>query len=177
MTSADITIAIALGIFVLSGFFEGIVKKLLGLVILIIAFFAALHTYQGFAHWLQAAFSQSELVSSVLAFLIIFLVVLIIGNVLYRLTGKGNEFFKVWDRLAGAGFGLLEGAILISLALHLLTFIDIPSEATRNASSLYPIIYSIAPTVFDAINLFIPQVREFFELFIQDVEVPENLTL
>lgn len=177
MTPADIAIAIGIGLFVFSGFYEGIVKKLFGLIVLIVSFFVAVRTYSIFAEWLTASFSMSSLLASIVAFLIIFLFILIAGNVVYRISGKKNELFVAWDRLAGSCFGFLEGVIIVSLFLHLLSVANIPSEPMREKSILYPLVYGVAPYVFEAIHIFVPQVREFFELFIKDIDATGNLTV
>lgn len=171
MTTADLAIAAGIGIFVFSGFFEGFIKKIFGLIVLIVAFFTAIHTYNIFSEWLQASFDWSAGVSTILSFLAVFLLVLIFGNVLYRVIGKKNELYKMWDRLAGSAFGLIEGAIIVSLFLHLLVLVDIPSEEVRNDSVLYPLILGFAPFVFEAMYVFLPQVRDFFDLFINELDV------
>ncbi len=176
MTGADIAIAIGIGLFVFSGFFEGFIKKIFGLIVLIISFFTAIHTYRIFSEWLQVTFEWSPTFSTIFSFVSVFLFVLIFGNVLYRIVGKKNDLYKTWDRLAGAVFGLIEGAIIVSLFLHLLVLVDVPSEDTINRSVLYSPIYSFAPFVFEAMYIFLPQVREFFELFIRELDHNDILT-
>jgi len=82
----------------------------------------------------------------------------------------------MWDRLAGSAFGFVEGAIIVSLFLHLLVLVDVPSENVRNDSVLYPIIYGFAPFVFEALYIFVPQVRDFFEIFIDEVNISNKVT-
>ncbi len=176
MTIVDIGIAIGIGLFVFSGFFEGFIKKIFGLLVLIVAFYTALHTHHFISEWLQVSFSWPRLFSTILAFLCIFLFLLISGNILYRVFGNKNELYKSWDRLGGGLFGFIEGAILVSLVLHLISLIDFPSEEIINQSLLYSTVYSFAPVVFETLYIFIPQVREFFEIFIRDIEINNTPT-
>ncbi len=175
MTSADLAIAVGIGVFVFLGFFEGFIKKIFGLIVLIVAFFIAIHIYPVLTEWLQTRFGWSALFSTILSFLVVFLFVLILGNVLYRVLGKRNELYKMWDRLAGSAFGFVEGAIIVSIFLHILVLLDVPAEEIRNESVLYPIIYGFAPLVFEALYLFLPQVREFFDIFIDKLNAPNQV--
>lgn len=176
MTIADIAITAGIGLFVFSGFFEGLLKKIFGLLVLIVAFFTAIHTYPIFSEWFQASFGWSGIISTIVAFLCVFLFVLVFGNILYRVVGSKNELYKTWDRLAGSLFGLIEGAIIVSLFLHLLVLIDIPSEDTIQNSVLYSPVYRFAPMVFEAMYIFLPQVREFFDMFIRELDVNKTVT-
>lgn len=171
MTGVDIGIAIGIGVFVVSGFYEGLIKKIFGLIVLIVAFYAALHTHQIISEWLEVRFSWPALFATILAFLSVFLFVLISGNVLYRVVGKKNELYQSWDRLGGGVFGFLEGAIIVSLVLHLLSLVDFPSEDVIERSVLYSFVYSLAPLIFEALYIFIPQIRDFFEIFTRDIEI------
>jgi uncharacterized membrane protein required for colicin V production len=173
MTLADIAVILGLGLFVFSGLFEGIIKKLFGLVVLIVAFYLAVRTYATFAEWLVASFSISTAIATIVSFLIIFLFALVTGNLLYRVGGRKNELFKVWDRLAGGVFGFVEGLIIISLLTHILLLADIPTEAARENSVVYPMVHDFAPYLFEKINIFVPHVRDFFEMFLNDIEIPE----
>jgi uncharacterized membrane protein required for colicin V production len=175
MTITDLAIAAGIGLFVFSGFFEGFIKKIFGLIVLIIAFFVSINTYLIFSEWFQASFGWSQTFSSILAFLLVFLFILIFGNIIYRVVGKKNELYKTWDRLAGSAFGLIEGAIIVSLFLHLLVLVDIPTEETINNAILYPIVFGFAPQVFEAMYIFIPQVREFFEIFIRNADINNSI--
>ncbi len=176
MTGVDIGIAVGIGLFVFSGFFDGIIKKIFGLIVLIAAFYIAIHTHHFISEWLQASFTWPSLFSTILAFLIVFLFVLISGNIVYRVFGKKNELYKSWDRLGGGLFGFIEGAILVSLVLHLLSLIDFPSEDIINRSVLYSVVHGFAPLVFETLYIFFPQVREFFEIFLQDIDIKETIT-
>jgi uncharacterized membrane protein required for colicin V production len=176
MTGADIAIAIGIGGFILSGLYEGFIRKIFGLIVLIVAFYTAINTHQAISEWLQVQFEWSLTVSTILSFLAVFLVILISGNVLYRVFGSKNGLYRSWDRLAGAGFGLIEGAIIVSLILHLLSLIEVPSAEMIDRSVIYPLVYAFAPFVFEVLYLFIPQVREFFDLFIRNVDLQETFT-
>ncbi len=174
MNIADIAIAIALALFVFSGFFEGFIKKIFGIIILLAAFFIAINLYTPFSAWMQQVLKFSPFFSIILAFILIFLGFLIGGNVLFRAVGKKNELYRGWDKIAGAAFGLFEGALIVSIILHLVLLVEIPPASMRESSWLYSSIYGFAPTVFEWINIFIPQIREFFEIFIRDAPgVPE----
>ena len=176
MTGVDIAIAIGIGGFILSGLYEGFIRKIFGLIVLVIAFYIAIHSHQIISGWLQVHFEWSLTVSTILSFLAVFLLVLISGNILYRVFGRRNELFRSWDRLAGAGFGLIEGAIIVSLVLHLLSLVDVPSEEMIERSVIYPLVYGFAPFVFEVLYIFIPQVREFFDLFLRNIDLQETFT-
>jgi membrane protein required for colicin V production len=174
MNIADISIVLVLLLFVVSGFFEGFLKKIFGIIILIGAFFVALHLYEPLANWMQSTIKLSPFFSLILSFLLVFLTLLIGGNVLYRALGRKNELYRIWDKIAGAAFGLFEGALIVSLILHILILIDIPAQHLRESSLLYSYIFSFAPQVFELIHLFVPEIRRFFEMFIKDLnDIPD----
>jgi membrane protein required for colicin V production len=163
MNIADISIVLVLLLFVVSGFFEGFLKKIFGIIILIGAFFVALHLYEPLANWMQSTIKLSPFFSLILSFLLVFLTLLIGGNVLYRALGRKNELYRIWDKIAGAAFGLFEGALIVSLILHILILIDIPAQHLRESSLLYSYIFSFAPQVFELIHLFVPEIRRFLK--------------
>jgi membrane protein required for colicin V production len=177
MNIADISIVLVLLLFVVSGFFEGFLKKVFGIIILIVAFFIAVHLYEPFAQWMQNTLKFSSFFSLILAFLLVFLSLLIGGNVIYRTLGKKNELYRMWDKIAGAAFGLFEGVLIVSLIMHILILIDIPSQHLRESSFLYPVIFSFAPQVFELIHLFLPEIRRFFEMFIEEFNDVQDLSI
>ena len=161
MNWLDIIIIIALIVPVFTGFMQGLIKSALSLAGIIVGIVLASNFYQNFAGALT--FISNEDVANIVAFIIILALVFIIAQVIaFFLRATIKALLLGWvDRVGGAVFGFIMGAILISALLA--TVVQFFGEGLVTESVLagflldkFPIILGLLPSEFDGI-------REFFQ--------------
>ena len=161
MNWLDIVIIVALVIPIFTGLKQGIIKAALSLAGLVVGVILASNFYEQLANILS--FISNKDVANVASFIIILVVVLVIANVLaalLKVTAKAVMLGWV-DRLGGAIFGLLMGAIFMGAILA--TFVkffgsDLITESLLAGFLLdkFPIVLGLLPSEFDVI-------RDFFQ--------------
>ena len=136
MNPFDILIILILGYCLVRGLFRGLVKEVSSIIGVLGGFYA------GFTYYPKLAKPLSELIHSIaylniLSFLIIFCTVLAVVNVLgiiikYLL----NISFLGWvDRIGGLVFGIVKGALIVSiLFIALTTFLPKGSAFIKNST-------------------------------------------
>jgi len=157
----DIIISVALIVPIFTGLMQGLIKAALSLAGIIVGVILASNFYENFAGVLT--FISNEDIANIVAFIIILAVVFIIANVIaffLRATIKALTLGWV-DRVGGAVFGFVMGAILISALLA--TVVKFFGEGMVTESALagflldkFPIVLGLLPSQFDSI-------RDFFQ--------------
>ncbi len=134
LTSADlfdlIAVLFLMGMFVL-GFFQGTIRRLLGLVCIIFSFLLACQLRAPLGNYLAQNWTQfSPQYSYMLAFGFTFAFSAILFSIIIQSFYKHQELFKeakLADELIGGALGVLEGAILIGIMIVILdSFFRIP---------------------------------------------------
>ena len=117
MSPLDIVIAVALVVPIFTGLKQGLIKAALSLAGLIVGVVLASNYYQALGD--RLTFITNEDAANIVGFAIILVVVMIIANVaaaLLKFTAKVAMLGWV-DRLGGAVFGFLMGAIFMGAVL------------------------------------------------------------
>ena len=159
MNWLDIVITVALIIPIFTGLKQGLVKAALSLAGLIVGVILASNFYEQLAGVL--GFISNEDIANVAAFIIILVVVMIIANVvaaLLKFTAKAVMLGWI-DRLGGAVFGFLMGAIFMGAILaSLVKFFGtgLASESWLAGILLdkFPLVLALLPSEFDTIRDF-----------------------
>ena len=152
----DIIIIIALIVPIFTGLMQGLIKAALSLAGIIVGVILASNFYENFAGVLS-------FISNIVAFIIILALVFIVAQVaafFLRATIKALTLGWV-DRVGGAVFGFVMGAIFISALLA--TIVKFFGESMITESALagflldkFPIVLGLLPSQFDSI-------RDFFQ--------------
>jgi len=157
----DIVLIIALVLPALIGLKRGLISSAFLLVGLIIGIVLAGYLYELLSRLLT--FIPNENVANVVAFIIIVVGVVVIVTVLSRLLKFTISAVMLgWvDRLGGAVFGLVVGAILLSALLAICVNFFVVESVTESFLAVvlldkFPLILSLLPSEFDAI-------RDFFQ--------------
>ena len=167
MNAIDIAILVVIGLFATKGLIRGLVIEVFTLAGLLVGYIAALREMGTLSGFLGKHVQLPELVLNIVAFLIIFLaIVLIFRWVAGALRRIMKWTFIGWlDRGGGAMFGILKGLLIASLLL--LVFSAIPfsdeMEDRQEASLLYDPVRSVAPAVFNFVKHAFPQTQDFYE--------------
>ena len=162
MNWLDIVILVLLVISAIGGFATGLIKTVFSLVGLIVGVVLAGHFYVGFSNYLT--FIPGDNGPRVAAFIIIFLIVMIVAALLgILLTKIVSAIMLGWvNRLGGAVLGVILGAFFVAAILAVWVKFANPGDAITNskiASVLLdklPFILGLLPSEFDS-------VRQFFQ--------------
>jgi len=159
MNWLDIVLILIFAVFAFLGFKRGLIRAVLILVGLILGVFLAGRFYLAFSGWLPIA---NVTAARVLAFILIFVAVVAVACVVAFLLRKTISAIMLgWaDRLLGAVFGLVAGAVICGALLALFAhFLDIEGTVSQSwiASILLdrvPLLLALLPEEFDAVRGF-----------------------
>jgi membrane protein required for colicin V production len=155
----DLILIVPLLLFALNGYKKGLIIEITTLVALLLGIYAALF-FSGFAaEMLKDTFNVSQQYISVLSFIVTFIVVLLLIILLGKLLEKIVNILLLGfiNKLAGAVFGILKGALLLSILIFLINYFDdnssIIKEDAKKKSVLYHKIEPLAPWIYNLFDL------------------------
>ena len=160
MNWLDIIIIIALIVPVFTGLMQGLIRSALSLAGIIVGVVLASNFYDDFAGVLT--FISNPDIANIVAFIIILALVFIVSQVIaFFLRATIKALLLGWvDRVGGAVFGFIMGAILISALLATVVKL-FGAEGIIEESVLaefllsnFPIVLGLLPSEFDAIKDF-----------------------
>ena len=122
MNAFDIVVAVILSYSLIRGLFRGLVKELASIIGVLGGFFAAYSLYGVAAGYLSGLVSNPAY-RNILAFMVIFCVVVILVNLLAVVIKYVLRIvFLGWlDRLGGVAFGVVKGVLIVSVIFLVLT--------------------------------------------------------
>jgi membrane protein required for colicin V production len=160
MNWLDIIVIILLIISAIGGLASGLIKSVLSLVGLIVGILVAGHFYATLAGYLT--FIPNESGARIFSFILIVLVFILIAALLgVMLTKVVSAISLGWlNRLGGAAFGVILGAIFIAAILSL--WIKYTGSSNSIASSLLgpflvdrlPLVLALLPAEFNSVHQF-----------------------
>lgn len=166
MNALDIILGGILLVAFFLGFRKGLVASLISFLRFFIAGYVAIYyvaDIKPYMHWLG---EQEEIVYQIAAFVLCFIVVSLVLWLVSKLLTSFVDFLAlgVLNRLLGGAFSTLKYALLLSLVLFALNYIDddkawITEDQAEN-SYLYAPIGSIAPSIMPLISEFIAESNE-----------------
>ncbi|MCE1201332.1 MAG: CvpA family protein [Bacteroidia bacterium] len=149
----DTIIFILLVLGAIGGYRNGLISEVTSLIALLLGFVAAYHFSGITAEFLTEILGVGGRFLSILAFIVTLILVMMLIMGIGKLIEKFTESLMLgfFNRIAGAVFGLLKGALILSLLIMLLNFLKIsdhliPSDK-RQSSWFYPRLETFAPTV------------------------------
>jgi membrane protein required for colicin V production len=163
---------IAIGLIVLAiikGFRKGLVVAVFSLLAFVIGLAAALKLSAVVAEYLGTNINISQRWLPVLAFAIVFFVVVLLVRLGAKIIEGGLQMAMLgWlNKLGGVVFYLLLYFLIFSIILFYATKINIIKNETAQVYNTYPIVYPIAPVVMDTLGTIIP----FFEDMFAELEI------
>jgi len=165
----DIIILIFLGISAVMGFFKGLITMVSSLLAIILGAWVTMKFSYLTGEFLQSHFNVDIQYVTILAFVLTFLAVVFGVNLLGKIVSKLASAIALGaiDKIAGAIFGALKTAFILSAIISALTAFA-PTANLFNTikadSKAYNIITPIAPFVFGQLNFnfsdYIPSVDD-----------------
>jgi len=119
---------------VLAAFRKGLVRELISLAAVVAGLVVATLGYSRAAAWFDDL-TKSHQTAQGLAFLVLFLLTLLVGAILSGLAGKliKKAGLQTFDRLLGAMFGVVRGIALDCVLLWVLVTFAIKADAVRRS--------------------------------------------
>jgi len=155
MNWVDIVLIILIVGAAVSGFVKGFFVELASIVSLILGIWAAVEFSDLVQQWLSKYLNWSHDSIRLTAFILIFVVVVILVHLVATLTEKFVSAIAlgIFSRLAGAVFGALKAAFVLSILMFVITKIEnftitIIPEKAKAESRFYGPIENIAPNIF-----------------------------
>jgi membrane protein required for colicin V production len=141
--------------FFITGLKRGLIRQVLEVVGIVVAFLAAFYFAHALAEWIEARTSADYRLSLAMAALAIFTGIIIgvhfIGLGLKKLFGL--TIMGVFDRVAGGLFGALKGVLVVSLVLSVIMILPVPDDIKDELREdpVTGAIYPVLPVMFDAV--------------------------
>jgi membrane protein required for colicin V production len=165
MNWLDIVIALLIAIPAFIGYRKGFLRKVLGIAGIALGFILAVKFYDKAAGILGTFIKENQLFLNVIGFLLIVALLYGISLWLARFFSDMNSGTSIINKILGTAFGFLQGLIAVSVLLYNLSFINYPSAETRNSSRLYPVVYKVAPALFDKLIDLFPGLQDAYRQY------------
>lgn len=168
MNIIDIFLIIPIIWFAYEGFRKGFIIEFATLAALILGIYTALYFSGYAADFLRDNLKMGEKYVPVVAFIITFVIIVFlvyaVGKILERLIDLIALGFL--NKLAGSVFGVLKGAVLISIVLLLINQFnaDLISSEKKEKSMFYAPVEGIAPMLWDTFRDWNPDDKRIREL-------------
>ena len=159
MNWVDIVIIIYLGLSIITGFMEGLIRTVLSIVGLIIGILLASHFYKQLGNILT--FISNKNWANITAFIIILVGVMIIAAIIGLILRSIIKAIMLgWvDKVGGAAIGLILGALSISAILAIIMKYH-PMDVITNSAfagfflNKFPVVLKFLPSEFSSIKNF-----------------------
>jgi membrane protein required for colicin V production len=167
MNIIDIVFLLPLIYFAINGFRKGLVIELFSFLALIIAVIICLKfTYLIMNSFnIEAHNKTGSYIVFVLVFIIVYVMIFLLGKLMEKLLKFAN--LNVFNRLAGAFFGIFKIVFLFSLFFWITNQVDIIPQRVKDGSFTYRGLQSVAPVIIEFITDNVP----FFKNLISQIEV------
>lgn len=163
-----IVILALLAWFFIIGVKRGLIRQVLEVAGIIVAFLAAFYFAHALAEWIEVKTAADYRLSLAMAALAIFIGIIIgvhfVGVGLKKLFGL--TIMGVFDRVAGGLFGVLKGVLIISLVLSVMMILPVPDDVKDELREdpVMGAIYPVLPVMFDAVVSNIPGGAKFEQI-------------
>lgn len=154
----DIILLIPLLLFAYNGFKKGIIIEVASLAALILGLYFAFYFSDLAAELLNSWFTIDPSYMAAIAFIVTFLVVVVVVVAVGKVLQKFIDILLLgfFNKLAGAVFGILKGALVLSIVIFIINYFDgnrsVFKPDTCSKSIFYTPVESIAPSLYSWIK-------------------------
>ncbi|MCD8260778.1 MAG: CvpA family protein [Bacteroides sp.] len=165
MTTIDIVILVLLAVGTLIGFTKGFIQQLASIAGFVIGLWAAGVLYGSLAERLYPVITESRTLAQVLSFLAIWIIIPLLFSLVASTLTKVAEALALGciNRWLGAALGFAKYALMISLLIHVIDYIDTDGRFTRQTNKEGSLLYTRMKEVTAP---FFPAVEEATQQFI-----------
>jgi len=154
----DLLVVTPIIIFLLLGFRDGTVRKLVAVVMAILAMNLAKIYMADTGKVLMEKLQVESVDAPTLGFLTVFFSLMLMQSLLYKLLARGYKIGGVVDRVLGTVVGFAEGVIIVSAVAYALQLQGFPSQKTLRDVRLYTPVASVGTTILKIADVLAPQI-------------------
>lgn len=133
------------------GYKDGLVRKIIGLLGLIVAIYIAISYSDTLGEYLAPMFNDENYLAKIISGIILFLATILAVAIIKRLIHPTDKVNKFLNQLLGGIAGAAQIVFLTSVFLLLLNVFSVPKKEDIEQSLLYTPIYSVIPSTIDLI--------------------------
>ena len=160
-TPFDIVCVVLILIFIVRCAIHGFISELMSMASIVLGLLASLFFFRKGGDFIRERFMpESQVIPNVVAFILLFLIVFLIIKLLEHLLKGIVEGIKLGkaDRFIGIIFGALEGLIVVSLVVFIISIQPLfdPQKVLNNsffAEIILPLISGVRPAAIDTVLL------------------------
>ena len=145
----DLLILFPVIIFGALGFRDGSIRKIVAIIVAVGGMFLSQWLMHDFSEFLRENMHIQPATAPMTAFFMIFFMLFFLQSLLYRFITENYKIGKIVDRVIGVALGTIEGLIVVSVVIFVLTMKGPPGRKTIWDSRLYVPTASIAPQIMD----------------------------
>lgn len=149
MNYIDYIIIVIVLVGFLLGFKDGLVRKIIGLVGLIVGVVLAYKFAAPLGKLLNSFFNHDEYLANVIAGILIFLTVILIASVMKRIIHPVDKVNRLLNQTLGGIIGAIQITFFVSAVLLFLNIFQVPSGYQRAGSLTYNFVSNLIPKTVD----------------------------
>lgn len=166
MNTADIIIFITIVIGFILGFKDGFVRKLIGIIGLIVAVLVTALFASRFGIMIESLFGIEIYLAEIMGGLILFLGTVVIFAILKRIVHPFDKVNNFVNQLVGGIVGVIQMLFFLSAALLLLNIFEFPDKKVQNSSLLYKTTHDVIPFTINYLKDYTPSTEEIIKNYI-----------
>lgn len=161
----DIFICVIIGFALVRGYLNGFIKEVASAVGLLLGLLVALTCYEQFGEYLKVDGTEVNMFTSIVAFLLLWIVVpIVFGFLAYLLTKAiDHSSLSFVNRLFGGLVSVVKFVVLLSCVLNVMAELRILNEERVEGSSLAVHVQSITQFAIEKAPEYAPKVQEFVD--------------
>jgi membrane protein required for colicin V production len=155
------------------GFKDGFIRKLIGIIGLVIAVVFALNFAGALGKSIESVLSIELYLAEIIAGASIFLVTILLFSVIKRVVHPFDKVNDIINQLIGGVIGVVQVLFFASAVLFILNVFNFPDKKTGNDSYLYYPVYSIIPVSIDFLGGYTPQTKKLIRDYINEKDTTQ----
>ena len=171
MNYLDYIIVFVILIGFLLGFKDGLVRKIIGLLGLIVGIVLAFQFSGTVGKLLTRFFSNDEYLSSVIAGILIFLVVILIATIIKRIVHPFDKVNRLINQVLGGVIGTVQIIYFMSAVFLFLNIFGFPKTEHRKNSFAYDDILDLIPKTIDFAMGQKSKASDYFKQYIEKNDI------
>ncbi|MBO6495001.1 MAG: CvpA family protein [Roseivirga sp.] len=165
MKTLDIILLIPLIFGAVLGFRKGLLLEIFGVLAFVLAIIGGFKLMETGMVYLSEYFEDFDQLLPFISFLVIFLAIIILVNMLGKLLKKMIDLTLLggFDKFAGAILGLVKWAIGVSILLWLVNNFGIELPGQEEELVLYPFLTELGPKLIASLDVVLPFAQEMLD--------------
>lgn len=161
----DLSIIAVVFVSLVIGFFRGLARETLSLIVWILAFWIAIFHNQSFVNMLT--FIDTPVIRKLVAGILLLIGVLFVGGIVNFLLGKLLKFVSLgnFNRIFGMLFGLIRGFFIVFMVIFLIQFSSLAEYEGFEKSKIAPPLFRLSDIVKDKLpEKWIKELKKYSKL-------------